>query len=899
MAERIFLIDGTAFAFRSFFAIRGLTNSKGRPTNAVFGFARVLLRIIREHTPSHICVVFDAPGKTFRDDLYPAYKANRQETPEDLISQFPVMREVAEAFNLPVIVEPGVEADDVIGTLSRQAAEQGMDAVIVTSDKDVLQLVGVKVKAYDPNKGDNGEWYGIPEVKERFGCTPERVVDALALMGDTADNVPGVKGIGPKTVKALMETYGSIENLYAHIGDLKGKQRENLEAGQSQLALSRQLVTIKTDVALPFGVQDCRMREFDRPRLADLFHELEFQSLLEEFLPDSADVEETHYTLVLTRAELERVIAEMRTSGRFAVDTETTGTDPMQARLVGVSLSCRAGTGYYIPISHSEESYESLFQDGSPAAALPGEESLSLLRPLLEDATLEKVGQNIKYDLVVLARSGVALQGIGLDTMVASYLTDPSRMRHNLDEISLHYLKRKMIPLSDLIGKGSKTVTFDKVPVDRACAYAAEDADITWRLSELFQPLLAERGLDALYRDVERPLIGLLARMEMAGIAIDHAVFEELKNEVSERLGVLEREIHAAAGGPFQINSPKQLQEVLFNKLKLKPVRKTKTGYSTDVEVLEELARDHPLPEKLLEYRVLEKLRGTYLEALPKLVHPETGRIHTSFNQAVAATGRLSSSDPNLQNIPIRTELGRRMRRGFVPGGRDLMFVAADYSQIELRILAHLSGDAALQEAFAQDADIHTDTAARVFGVFPAMVTPDMRRQAKAVNFGVIYGISPFGLSRSLGISTGEAGHFIENYFRQYPGVRMWIDETLEKARKDGFVTTLLNRRRYIPEMNSSNMGERKAAERVAMNTPVQGSAADIIKLAMLRLDAALRGTSARLLLQVHDELLVECRAEEASQTMETMRVVMESAAELSTPLKVDAAIGDNWEAIH
>ncbi len=898
MADRLFLIDASAFAYRAFFAIRNLTNSKGQPTNAVYGFARILLKLLREHEPSHIAVVFDAPGKTFRDDMYPEYKANREAMPEELSSQFPLIHELVKAFNIPIFSQPGVEADDIMGTLARRAESENIETILVTGDKDMLQLINDTVKVYDPGKGESGAWYGVEEVRERFGCDPAHVIDALGLMGDTADNVPGVRGIGPKTAKTLLEKYGSLEGIYEHIDELKGKQREKLEEDRAIAMLSRELVTIKTDVDLALTIADCHRGEEDRSKLAEAFHALEFQSLLEEYLPDAAETETTDYQLILTREALEKAIAEMRQSGTFAIDTETTSTDPMRAELVGVSLSCAAGKGYYIPVGHTDEAMASVTkpQKGAP---LDRSTALDLLRPLVEDPEITKVGHNIKYDLIVLGRAGLSLTGIGLDTMVASYLTDAGRMRHNLEEVSLHYLKRKMIPISDLIGKGSKAVTFDTVPVESASEYACEDADITWRLSEVFQPLLRERGLTDLFDKVEGPLIQVLARMEQAGVGVNLRIFDDLQKEVEGRLKTLEADIHETAGEPFQINSPKQLQEILFGKLGLKPIRKTKTGYSTDMEVLEVLAHEHPLPEKVLEYRVLEKLRGTYIEALPKLVNPSTGRIHTSFNQAVAATGRLSSSDPNLQNIPVRTEIGKRIRQGFVPRNRDRKLISADYSQIELRILAHLSGDTHLKEAFEHDADIHQETAARVFGVMPELVTSEMRRQAKAVNFGVIYGISAFGLSRNLGISNAEAARFIDQYFQKYPGVRTWIDTTLKQAANDGYVSTLLKRRRYVPELTSRNASMRKAAERIATNTPVQGSAADIIKLAMIRLDAALKGTDAQLILQVHDELVVEVPAPNAEETAATMKRIMEEAVELDVALKVDVGIGDNWAEIH
>lgn len=896
MADKLYIIDGMAFAFRSYYAIKNLRDSKGRPTNAVFGFARVLLKLIREQDPSHIVVVFDAPGKTFRDEIYPAYKANRAETPQDLLDQFAVIDQLVEAFNIPMLRIPGYEADDVMGALARKVEAKGMETVLVSGDKDLLQLVTDKALVFDPNKGDNGVWYDREGVKERFGVPPEHVIDVLGLMGDSTDNVPGVRGIGEKTARKLLEEYGTLENLYAHLDDIKGKQREKLEEDRDKAFLSRDLVTIRTDVPIDDDVEQFRRREPDREKLAKLFHELEFKSLLEEYLPDASETETQDYRLVLTEAELEKVIAEMRASGEFSVDTETTSTDPMRASLVGFSMSCKGGTGYYVPVGHAPEAME---QAGKRVSGLDKTAALARMKPLLEDPNVGKIGHNIKYDLIVFRREGTDLAGITLDTMVASYLTDPSRLRHNLDEVSLHYLKRKTIPISSLIGTGSKAITFDKVPIERACEYACEDADVAWRLAEVFRPVLREQELESLFREVELPLIEVLARMEMAGVAIDGEAFAALRKEIEDRLRTLEAEIVELAGAPFQINSPKQLQKVLFEDLGLTPIKRTKTGYSTDVEVLEQLASQHPLPEKLVEYRMLEKLRGTYVEALPKLINPETGRIHTSFNQAVAATGRLSSSDPNLQNIPVRTEMGRRIREGFVPGSPDHVLISADYSQIELRILAHLSGDEALRDAFRKDLDIHTDTACRVFGVRPGDVTPEMRRRSKAVNFGVVYGISPYGLAKNIGASTSEAAEFIDRYFAQYPGVKRWIDATIAEARKTGYVKTLLNRRRYVSEITSSNTGTRRAAERVAINTPVQGTAADVIKVAMIRLDRALRDVESWLILQVHDELVVEGPKAESKRVAAMMKEIMAGAIQLDVPLKVDVGIGPNWAEIH
>lgn len=904
--DALYLVDGMAFAFRSFYAIRAtLTDSKGRPTNAVYGFTRVLMKLLREEDPTHIAVVFDAPGKTFRDEQYEDYKATRKETPQELRDQFPLMHEVVQAMNLPLLVVPGVEADDVMGTLARQAEAKGMKTVLVTGDKDMLQLVSDHVKVYDPNKGDSGKWYGHDDVVERFGAGPEHVIDALALIGDTADNVPGVKGIGDKTAKKLIEKYGSLEGLYEHIDELKGKQKENLENDREQAFFSRALVTIKTDVDLEIAPDEMDRKDMAREKLIEVFGAFEFHALLEELLPeDDTAPEDYDYQLVLDEKKLKAVIKEMRAAGRFSVDTETTSTDAMQAKLVGISLSCEAGTGYYVPVAHLPEAM-TIMEDPDDLTTtkelegLSAAQALGLLKPLLEDPKVGKIGHNIKYDLIVFARSGVALQGVAMDTMVASYLTDPSRLRHNLDEVSLQYLQRKLIPISDLIGRGAKAVTFDHVPVDQACVYASEDAEVAWRLCSEFEPRLRERKLETLFKEIELPLISVLARMEQAGIAIAPELFAKLHDEIEGRLAGLEETIFELAGEPFKINSPKQLQGILFDKLGLKPIRKTKTGYSTDVDVLEALSQEHPLPEKILEFRMLEKLRGTYVDALPKLIHPETGRIHTSYNQAVAATGRLSSSDPNLQNIPVRNEYGRRIREGFVPGRPDQVLISADYSQIELRILAHLSGDAHLRQAFVDDADIHRDTAARVFGAAPEAVTPEMRRQAKAVNFGVVYGISSFGLARNLGIGNAEAQQFIDAYFAQYPLVRKWLDDTVEAAQRDGYVMTMLQRRRYLPELRSGDHNVRRGAERAAINTPVQGSAADIIKLAMLRLDEALRDFDARMLLQVHDELVVEVAEKEAEAVAARMREIMEGAVELEVPMKVDVGIGKNWAEIH
>lgn len=902
MNNSFYLIDAMAFAFRAFHAISAtLTDSKGHPTNAVFGFTRILLKLLREHDPKYVTVVFDAPGKNFRHEMYPEYKATRAKTAPELLEQIPRMYEVVEAMNLPLTIVPGVEADDAIGTLATQAVSQGHEVVIVSGDKDLLQLVSDNVRVFDPGKEEEKAWTAAEQVRERFGVGPEHVRDALALIGDTADNIPGVRQVGEVKAAKLLSQYQTLENLYDNLQAITGKLQEYLETDREQAFFARELITIRTDVPMEVEVAKYERRPWDIKRISLCFKELAFHSLLRELESELPKKEiQQAYTLINTPELLERLVRRLRTAGLFAIDTETTHIQPMLADLVGISVCMEPGSAYYIPVRQAGEDLETLMNASEcPSVTFTLQEALNILRPVLEDPAIHKTGHNLKYDIIVLHRAGIMLRGVAMDTMIASYLTDASRLRHNLDDLSLHHLNHKTIPISDLIGKGSKAVSFDQVPLEQATEYACEDADMSLRLAQVFEPRLKELGLESLLSEVELPLIHVLANMEMRGIAIEKALFETLLRELSASLHTLESNIHALAGETFNINSPKQLQGVLYDKLGLKPVRKNKSGYSTDVDTLEALAEKHPLPRAVLEYRSLEKLRSTYVEALPKLVHPKTGRLHTSFNQAVAATGRLSSSNPNLQNIPTRTELGKRIRQGFVASGSSKRLISADYSQIELRVLAHLTEDSMLCGAFASDADVHRETAARIFCVCPEEVTPDMRRQAKAVNFGVIYGMGDFSLARNVGLTREAARKFIHQYFETYPGVAMWIERTKEQARKDGFVTTLMNRRRPITDINSDRAVLRSAAERMAINTPVQGSAADIIKVAMIRLEKALAAYDAKMLLQVHDELLVEAEADCAQEVAECMRSVMEGAASLKVPLKVDVGTGSNWAEIH
>lgn len=904
MNQTFYLIDAMAFIFRAFHAINAnLTDANHRPTNAVYGFTRILLRILREQRPDYIAVVFDSREKNFREEMFPEYKANRKATPPELIEQFPRIYDVVEALNLPALTVPGVEADDVIGTLAVQAEKAGMDVVLVSGDKDLLQLIGKQVRMFDPGKDESKAWWGPDDVKMRFGVTPEFVPQALALIGDTADNVPGVRGIGEKTAAKILSQYQTLENLYAHLDEFKGKQRENLEADKEQAFFARKLVTLRTDVALQEDLETFKRKEWKQEDVEACFRALSFHSILEELFSKEKNVPaavQHQYHLVMTRSELQQTVDALKKAGAFALDTETTSIHPMLARLAGISVCAEAGRAWYIPLGHEAPDLDALMVGADfSEPEFSTEEALAALKPLLEDAQYKKFGHNIKYDMIVLARAGIHLQGIAMDTMLASYLTDASRLRHNLDELSLLYLNHKMIPITDLIGKGAHSIPFAQVPPGPASEYACEDADMTLRLERRLRPDLIQEDLLPLLDNIELPLISVLASMEMAGIALDTSQFTALQQELAVKLKKLEYTIYDLAGESFNINSPKQLQYILFDQLRLKPGRKIKSGYSTDLETLESLAQEHPLPASLVEYRGLEKLRSTYVDVLPKLVNPETGRIHTSFNQAVAATGRLSSSNPNLQNIPTRTELGRRIRSGFVAGDKKKRLIAADYSQIELRILAHLAKDDALCEAFRSDKDIHRDTASRIFQVPPEEVTADMRRQAKAINFGVIYGMGEVSLAKNQGLTRQEAKSFIDSYFNTYPGVTAWLEKTRQEARKNGYVVTLMNRKRILPDIQSASPMLRSAAERMAVNTPVQGSAADIIKIAMIRLHEALKPLKAQLLLQVHDELVIEADEAIAEETAELTRSIMEDAMALLVPLKVDVGIGNHWAEIH
>ncbi len=885
---RLFLIDGSSYIYRAFHAIRELSTSKGFPTNAIYGFTNMLLKVIKEKEPEYLAIAFDVKGPTFRHKAYEEYKAHRPEMPDDLLPQLPYIREIVEAFNIPVLEIQGYEADDIIGTIAKRASAQGFDVTIVTGDKDIFQLIGENIHIYDTMKE---KVYGENEVKERFGVEPERVVEVMGLMGDAVDNIPGVPGVGEKTAVELIKEFGTIDNLFAHLDEVKKpKLKESLREYAEQALLSRKLATIDTDCPVEIEPSELRRMEPKAPDLIRLCRELEFTSLLKS-VTRQVEPGKKNYKVIFSTEALRTLVDRLGSAGEFAIDLETTSRDPMTARIVGISLSMAPDEGYYIPVAHRY---------------IGAQEQLGLntvldtFRPLLEDPKIKKFGQNIKYELIVLDRAGINLRGIAFDTMVASYLLNPNRFNHNLENIALEYLGYKMTTYEEVAGTGAKEVTFDMVSIPVAANYSCEDSDLTYQLSKLLAPKLKEQDLDKLFYEVELLLIPVLAEVEMNGFKIDVSLLSNMSKELEEQLADMEERIYRMAGVKFNINSPKQLADVLFTKLGLKPIKRTKTGYSTDEEVLTQLALHHELPAELLNYRQLAKLKSTYVDALPKMVNPQTNRIHTSLNQTVTATGRLSSSEPNLQNIPIRTELGRRIREAFIAEEGNLL-MSADYSQIELRILAHMSGDEILIGYFERGEDIHTRTAVELFGLPPEAITPEMRRAAKTVNFGVIYGISPYGLATDLGISTEDAKRYIDNYFSHHEGVKAFIDKVVSEAKEKGYVTTILNRRRYIPELQSPNGATRGFGERTAINTPIQGSAADLIKVAMIKITDKIheKGLRSKMILQVHDELVFEVPEEEVEVMKQLVKSEMEGVMPLKVPIKVDIGTGRNWNEAH
>ncbi|SNV87063.1 DNA polymerase I [Legionella pneumophila] len=896
MKPPLILIDGSSYFFRAFHALPPLTNSKGQPTGAIYGVANMIKKIIKDYQPEEIAVVFDAKGKTFRDEWYPEYKAHRPPMPQELSSQFQPLIQLLQAMGLPLLIIDGVEADDVIGTLAKQATEQGIPVVISTGDKDMAQLVNEHVSLINTMSNYSMD---IDGVKAKFGVTPEQIIDYLTLIGDSVDNIPGVEKCGPKTAVKWLTEYQTLDNLLAHANEIGGKIGEYLRASIPHLPLSKKLVTIKTDLDLPLNLNQLMPKPADSEQLIKLTRELEFKSWLKELLqeeenqksPKEMDASNNKsYEIITTHQQLNHWLNKLEQSQQFCIDTETTNLDVMQAELVGISLAVEEENASYIPLAHT---------DGS--TQLVKEEVLTALKPILENPAIGKIGQNIKYDYSVLKNYGITLKGIRYDTMLESYVLNSGAGRHDMDSLALKYLGYKTISYEDVAGKGAKQLRFDQIPVEKAGVYAAEDADITLRLHHKLYPMLDEPLRNVLH-DIEMPLLTVLADMEMHGVLIDPVILEKHGSRLKEQMKSLEQEAVQLAGKAFNLNSPKQLQEILFDEQKLPVVAKTPTGQpSTAESVLQELAFDYRLPAVILEYRSLSKLVSTYIDALPKRINPKTHRVHTSYNQAVAATGRLSSSDPNLQNIPIRSEEGRLIRTAFIaPEGSLIM--AADYSQIELRIMAHLSQDDNLLRAFANGWDIHAATASEIFQTNLEAVSKEQRRRAKAVNFGLIYGMSAFGLAKQIGVERQDAQHYIDTYFRRYPKVLEYMERTRKQAHQLGYVETLFGRRLYLPEINSRNLMRQKAAERTAINGPMQGTAADIIKKTMLAIsnwEHSQKNPSAKMIMQVHDELVFEIRKEAVEECHAIIHKLMEQTVKLSVPLVVSIGTGSNWDDAH
>lgn len=885
--KTFYIIDGNSYIYRAFYAIRNLSTSQGLPTNAVFGFANMLLKVIKEKSPDMLAIVFDPKGPTRRHIEYKEYKAHRPPMPKDLVQQIPYIHNLVEAFRIPVFVQEGQEADDVIATLARKAEADGHLVVIVTGDKDIMQLVGNNISIYDTLKE---KVYGPDEVLERWGVKPEQMAEIIGLMGDSSDNIPGVEGIGEKTAQTLIKQYGTIENLLTHAHEIsKPKLKQSLIEHADLARLSRDLAVLHTDIPIPLSYDAVKPKEPDNAALLAILRKLEFPSLLKYVTQEEQKV--GTYETILSEKDFQSLLDTISSAEAFCFDTETTSLDPLNAELVGIAFAVKPHHAYYLPFSHTYL--------GAPKQ-IACDQAIAALKPIFANPNIKKIGQNLKYDLLVLSQYGVVVNGISFDTMIASYLLNPSRTSHGMDALALEYLNYKTMTYEEVCGTGKKQICFDLVSVEIATRYAAEDADITLQLQRIFAPLLLEQNLMPLFQDMEMPLMEVLVDMEKTGVKINADFLKTMSGKLGTEMKEIEKNIFELAGIEFNINSPKQLAEILFNKLNLTPIKKTKTGFSTDVDVLEELAHVHTLPAEILKYRTLAKLKSTYVDALPTLINPRTQRLHTSLNQTVTATGRLSSSEPNLQNIPIRTDVGREIRKAFIadPG---CSLLSADYSQIELRILAHMSNDPALIETFQRDEDIHTRTASEIFGLDPEEISAEMRRNAKAVNFGIIYGISAFGLAQNIGVSNSEAKKYIDNYFGRYPEVRAYLDKTVHDAKQNGYVTTLLGRRRPIPELGSGTAAIRNFGERTAVNTPIQGTAADLIKLAMIHIQARLQkeGLKSKMILQVHDELVFEMPDNEI-ETMKTLvKHEMENVLALSVPIKVDMCVGKNWEEAH
>lgn len=882
------VLDGSNYVFRAFYAIRELSNSKGFPTNAIYGFTTMLMRLLREQKPDYAAVAFDLKGPTFRHDVFDQYKATRKATPDTLIPQIPCIKNIVRGFSIPVLEQQGIEADDIIGTLATRYAEKGFKVVMVSGDKDLLQLVSENVTMIDAMKDKT---YDVAAVRERFGVAPDKVVELLGLMGDASDNIPGVPGIGPKNALRLIEDYGTIEEVIKHVDRLtNAKARQSIRQYAEQARMSRDLAMIRTDADFECDIEACRYTGPIPELLKDLFREFEFSSLLQE-LKIREEALEGHYALIADTGALAVLPEKLKAIEAFSLELVASADSPLRADLIGIALGTGDGEAAYIPLGH--DGY------GAPQQ-LPEAEVMKALTPALSDETIKKHGHDLKTMTLMLARRGVELKGLGCDTMVAAYLLNPSRHGHELAEVVREHLQRQIPSLKELAGSGAKALPPGMIKIDAMTDYACRRADAVSRLTGDLSQKLSREGFGDLFTRVEMPLVPVLAAMEKKGVLLDLTLLKGMSLEIEQLITLSENKIYQLAGEKFNVNSPKQLQAVLFDRLGLPRGKKTKEGYSTDVDVLAFLAASHELPGEILAYRSLAKLKSTYIDALPLMVHPDTGRIHTSYNQAVTATGRLSSSNPNLQNIPIRTLEGKRIRQAFIaPEGRQI--IAADYSQIELRVLAHLSQDRSLVDAFNSGEDIHSRTASDIFGVFPEMVNAEMRRQAKVINFGVLYGMSAFGLAKELHVNQKLAQAYIDGYFDRYREVRRYLDGILENARKNGYVTTLLNRRRYLPEINHSLPAVRQFAERTAINAPIQGTAADLIKVAMIHISRifARRRLQTAMIMQVHDELVFEAPQSETQEIMALVKEEMEKVMRLSVPLRVDIGCGRNWDEAH
>ncbi len=925
--EKLFLIDSMGIAYRSYFAFiqNPLINSKGENTSAIYGFVNYLNKILDEQKPDYIAAVFDTDKPTFRHVAYKEYKATRNKMPDDLADSLSYLKDVVKAFNVPVLELDGFEADDIMGTLAKRAEKEKIETYLVTSDKDFMQLVSKHVKIYRPGKfGSDDEIVGEEGVFEKFGVAPEYVIDMLGLIGDSSDNVPGVPGVGPKTALPLVQKYKSIEKILANIDNIpqKGLQ-EKLRTNTELALLSKKLVTIDINVPLNVNVHNLKAKAKDIPALIALYDRLEFKSFSKRLstqagdnvhIPPAAEPakEESEkntiastdhdYIVVKTDSEYQKLLTQLKKAKAFVFDTETTSTDALRAELVGIAFCMKKGKAYYIPVLDDpiDPVTKDLFSDSSSVQreGFPVKQVVKDLKPLFEDAAIKKYGQNIKYDALVLSTKGITVAGIGFDTMVAAYVLRSDR-QHSLDALASEFLNYTMVSFDELTNGGKTDIR--TIPADEVGTYSAEDADITMQLVDLLHDKVAAAGMKKLCNEIEFPLIEVLTDMEISGITLDLPFLSSMSNEIGKTLDGLIKKIYKLAGEEFNINSTQQLAKILFDKLQLRSVKKTKTGFSTDVAVLEALRNDHPIVEHLLEYRQLQKLKSTYVDALPKLIHPRTGKLHTSYNQTVAATGRLSSSDPNLQNIPIRTELGRKMRKAFIPSSKQHLILSADYSQIELRIMAHICGDQGLLDAFNNHEDIHSSTAAKVFGVNQKDITRDMRRKAKEVNFGIMYGIGPFGLASRLDISQAEAKEIIQRYFERFPKVNQYISDTMAFAHTNGYVETLKGRRRYLYDINNKNQNIRANAERQSINMPIQGTAADMIKVAMINIHRAMKKKKLKssMVLQVHDELVFDILKSEEAVMRKLVEKEMREAIPMNVPIEVEIGAGKNWLEAH